>query len=152
MLYWNVEFQEEYKRLDALCRECFKSKEGVSEYIRQMENVPWNDRRFVPSWESDYKTLKHMRWLRNRLAHEVGSLNSQVCTQDDVAWIMAFHRKILEVCDPLAVVSKEQKQRSLNRQADSRPPMEATGNSNSQRREKKSFWAGFLAKIRNIWK
>ena len=40
----NTVFQEEYKRLDALCRDVFVSRDGVSEYIRQMEVVSYAER------------------------------------------------------------------------------------------------------------
>ena len=69
MIETNIEFQEEYKRLDALCKDIFSSKEGIWEFIRDIESVPWNERRFISSWEPDYKQLNHMRWVRNQLAH-----------------------------------------------------------------------------------
>ena len=33
----NIEFQEQCKRLNKLCREMYSSKEGVSAYIQDME-------------------------------------------------------------------------------------------------------------------
>ena len=54
----NLEFQEEYKRLDRLCKNYLSSAEAVSEYIRQMESTPWSNRLYVFTWEDDYKQLK----------------------------------------------------------------------------------------------
>ncbi|MDE6302374.1 MAG: hypothetical protein K2M36_02150 [Clostridia bacterium] len=112
MLEWNVKFQEEYKRLDALCKDLFSSKEGISEYIREMENTPYEYRNLVSGWDLCYKQLKHMRWMRNQFAHEVGTLNSDLCTYDDILWIRALYTQILHVCDPLAIVGKAQRART----------------------------------------
>lgn len=100
----NLEFQEEYKRLDCLCKDYLSSAEGVSEYIRQMEKMPWSSRRYVPTWEDDYKKLKHVRWIRNQLAHEVGTLNSDICTEADTDWVQSFHNRIIDGSDPFTVI------------------------------------------------
>ena len=34
-----MEFQEEYKRLDRLCKETLQSEQGVTQYIEQMKKV-----------------------------------------------------------------------------------------------------------------
>lgn len=57
MLTLNLEFQEEYKRLDRLCKDYLSSAEGVSEYIRQMESTSWSNRRYVITWADDYFKL-----------------------------------------------------------------------------------------------
>lgn len=42
----NIEFQEQYKRLDRLCRDMYSSSDsGVSAYIRDMENTPFDVQR-----------------------------------------------------------------------------------------------------------
>lgn len=43
VMYLSIEFQEEYKRLDRLCKDYLASAEGVSEYIRQMESTSIHD-------------------------------------------------------------------------------------------------------------
>ena len=50
-----IEFQEEYKRLDKLCKDIFYSEEGVSEYIRQMEKILWTNKKNVYMLEEEYK-------------------------------------------------------------------------------------------------
>lgn len=106
MITLNLEFQEEYKRLDRLCKDCLSSGEGVSEYIRQMDSTPLHNHRFIDNWDRDYKKLKHVRWIRNQLAHEVGTLRSDICTKDDLGWVQSFYDKILNGSDPLTVVRK----------------------------------------------
>ena len=51
-----LEFQEAYKRLDNLCRDCFRSNDGVTEYIKQMEYVFEKGEESIPDWTRRYKT------------------------------------------------------------------------------------------------
>ena len=102
----NVTFQEEYKRLDKLCADCFSGTEGVSEYIRQMEATPLQDREYAIGFDNDYKQLKHMRWIRNCLAHEVGSMEADICTDDDLDWVKGFYERIRTGTDPLTQIHK----------------------------------------------
>ena len=46
------------------------------------------------TWDADYKQLKHFRWLRNQLAHEVGTLNADFCTEEDLALLKKFYSRI----------------------------------------------------------
>lgn len=95
MIEKNVEFQEKYKQLDTLCKDIFSSKDGVSVYISEWENV--------------YKQLKHLRWIRNQLAHEVGAFNSDICSDFDLKWLTDFYDSILNRTDPLAIVGQAQR-------------------------------------------
>lgn len=147
MINLNVEFQEEYKRLDALCKDIFCSKEGISEYIRTMESVSPNDIRFAPTWKTDYKQLKHLRWVRNQLAHEVGAFEQELCTSSDIDWLKDFYRRIMTVRDPLAVIgeAKEAEQRQVQNH---KPVSEKS----IQKRKKCSLsWSGIIEKIKKIF-
>lgn len=93
------EFFETYKRLDKLCREIFDCQNGVSEYISQMENTP-KGRNKVASWDSDYKALKHLRWLRNRIAHD--TTEGSISKQDDILWAESFYNRIMKQEDPFS--------------------------------------------------
>ena len=103
-------FFEEYKRLDKLCGERLRSRNGVSAYIAEMERKAARGRTAVPSWASDDKALKHLRWVRNRLAHE--SAESRVSTAEDLAVLQEFHRRLLSGQDPLALLEKAGKRLS----------------------------------------
>lgn len=102
----NLEFQEAYKRLDKLCRECFDSETGVTEYLRLMELDNALGDRYVITWENDYKNLKHIRWLRNQLSHEVGTLQSDFCSEEDLEFAVNFYERILNGSDPLTKLKK----------------------------------------------
>lgn len=106
MLALNITFQEEYKRLDRLCKDGLSSTEGVTAYIRYMEFASWENRCCIATWDADYRRLKHLRWLRNRLAHEVGVLDSDLCTDKDLEWLLAFYNRILQREDPLSLLRR----------------------------------------------
>ena len=93
MLELNITFQEEYKKLDNLCKDCYGSKEGISEYINQMEKNHQSGLRLIPNWDDDYKQLKHSRWIRNQLAHETGTLYLDVCSKNDIEFITIFYKR-----------------------------------------------------------
>lgn len=95
------DFFEEYKRLDALCRDLLSAERGVSAYLEEMEAAPnalWPQ---LPGWEDDYYTLKHLRWVRNQIAHEPGFAG---CTPEDLQALAAFTRRVLGRQDPLALL------------------------------------------------
>ena len=97
---------DEYKRLDAVCRDIFSCQYGVSEYISQMERAaPWI-RTYIPCWDEDYRTLKRLRWLRNRIAHETSSTD---CDINDIERFEDFYNRLLIQQDPLAVLEKSER-------------------------------------------
>lgn len=113
MLELDRELFDEFKRVDAICRDMFSCQHGVSEYISQMEGVSVYKRCRAPSWEQDYRALKRTRWLRNQIAHE---LTAADCTIADVEYLRDFHDRLLRQQDPLAVLRKveQEERRSLH--------------------------------------
>lgn len=96
-------FFEEYKRLDKLCGEIFSCRNGVSEYITQMECA--NQGRYkVSSWDNDYKALKHIRWVRNQIAHD--TTGHTICTESDLLFVIDFYCRIINREDPFAQLRK----------------------------------------------
>lgn len=105
MLKINVRFQEEYLRLDSLCRDFFGSYRGVSLYIEQMELVDEREWSKIDGWENDLKALKRMRHIRNRLAHELDALDKRISSEKDISWMKDFYTRIMEETDPLTRLS-----------------------------------------------
>lgn len=95
---------DEYKRVDNICRDMFLSQSGISQYIIEMEQNSFYGNSRVPLWDRDYRRLKHVRWLRNQIAHESFATD---CSKEDVAWLEEFHNRLLKQQDPLALLSKE---------------------------------------------
>ncbi len=110
----NIDFLEEYKAVDGFIRDAYRAAEGVSEYIRIMETDFVVGQAYCSSWGEEYRMLKRMRWIRNKLAHDV-SIDEEICEEDDYIWLESFHNRLLNTCDPLSVIrihrEKEQEQR-----------------------------------------
>lgn len=96
-------FLQTYKRLDNLCRDM--NGVGVTGYLEDMEQLPDGEYR-VPGWKDDYLQLKHYRYLRNRIVHEVNADEEDLCSAADTVWIENFYTRILGTNDPLALYRK----------------------------------------------
>lgn len=101
-------FFEEYKRLDKLCGEMLSCKNGVSRYIAEME-AEERARDIIPSWKTDHKTLKHLRWVRNQIAHDTS--DAAISDEDDLLYVRDFYKRITAQSDPLSQLRKAQKSR-----------------------------------------
>ena len=97
-------FFEEYKRLDRLCSDIYSCQNGVSQYIADMEGNDAYGKFRVPSWDDDFRMLKHIRWVRNRIAHalETGPLSEE----SDLYFVQDFYERILSGQDPLTLLRK----------------------------------------------
>lgn len=102
-----LEFLENYKNLDELCRQILSSDRGVSEYIDEM-SYGSQGYRMIPGWERDYKQLKKMRWIRNRLVHETDSFEDNLVNVKDIEWLHTFYRRILECTDPFSLLHQSE--------------------------------------------
>jgi len=93
----------EFKKLDNLCKDLLSSEKGVTSYIEEMENTPLSKQMLVSDFDETYKMLKHVRWVRNDIAH--GNGNSE-CEQEDIDFVCDFYKKILSRTDPFAIIRK----------------------------------------------
>ena len=94
-----VELLEEYKYVDKICQEMLGAGKGVTAYIEQLDETPMTVRYWITEWNDEYKQLKHVRWLRNQIAHSTESVE---CSQADVEWLKGFHNRLLTQQDILA--------------------------------------------------
>ena len=101
----NINFMDLYKRVDRFIKDAYHSSEGVSEYIRLMESKDSKGRRYVSGWNSDYDSLKHLRWIRNQLAHEV-DYDEDICSDEEYEWLEDFHSRLFSSDDPLGKLRK----------------------------------------------
>ena len=104
----NIEFMELYKSVDRFIKDAYSSTEGVSEYIRQMEQNDFKGRRYVATWGTDYDKLKRLRWIRNQLSHEIG-YDSDICEEADYGWLESFRSRLYSTGDPLALMNQAEK-------------------------------------------
>lgn len=109
-----LEFLDTYKKLDELCRQLFLSDKGVSQYIDEMSSEGYGKWR-VAGWERDYKRLKNIRWIRNRLVHDRDSFESDLVNEKDIEWMRTFYQRIMECTDPFSLLPQSDK---INRKTD----------------------------------
>ncbi|MDE6361872.1 MAG: hypothetical protein K2L53_02730, partial [Clostridia bacterium] len=101
----NVEFIEQYKRLDKLCKEKLNSNEGVTSYIVEMETTPYETTAEISAWDATYKQIKHFRWMRNQLVHEI-SFDEDFCSNEDIKIIKNLYELIIKAQDPLSLANR----------------------------------------------
>ncbi len=106
-----MEFFDEYKAVDNICRDMFQTQQGVTEYINQMEANDLQGSRRVVNWNEKYKMLKHLRWLRNQIAHDNSAPELE---ENDLIELQHFHTQLLNQKDPLAVLFKVKRETTNN--------------------------------------
>lgn len=108
-----IELLEEYKYVDAICRDMLGAEKGVTAYIEQLDETPVTVRYWITEWNNEYRQLKHIRWLRNQIAHSTGYVD---CTQSDLDWLKDFHNRLLTQQDLLAKAHRGIKESQIQRQ------------------------------------
>ena len=108
-----IELLEEYKYVEAICRDMLDDEKGVSAYIEELDKTPVTVRYWITEWNDEYRQLKHIRWLRNQIAH---STESVACSQADVDWLKGFHNRLLTQQDLLAKARQVIKESEIERQ------------------------------------
>ena len=108
-----IELLEEYKYVDAICRDMLGAEKGVTAYIEQLDETPMTVRYWITEWNDEYRQLKHIRWLRNQIAHSTGSVE---CSQSDLDWLKGFHNRLLTQQDLLAKAHRVIKESQIQRQ------------------------------------
>ena len=100
----NEQFLTSYTVLDKNCCEKFGvSSGGVTEYINRLNNA-----RFAPGREDALPRLVRYRNLRNKMAHEIGSLRKMNdVTKSDVVWLKKFDKDISRRRDPISSYLKK---------------------------------------------
>lgn len=101
-----MSFMQSYKRLDNLCKDLFRSSQGVTSYIEAMEKCR-RGANAIAQWKNDYLKLKHYRYIRNRIAHDNNADESLLCKKEDARWIDGFYNRIINGQDPLTLYRKK---------------------------------------------
>ena len=144
----NVDFLEQYKQLDKLCKDMYSSGEGVSSYIKDMESASCSEKQCVYNWDAIYKQLKHIRWLRNQLAHEI-DINTDFCDQNDIDWVKQFYKSIFNGNDPLAIARQSKQQ--VGTRTTKLDSTIVKSNNAVKEKPRKSLWSRFASKIKNLF-
>ena len=160
-----LEFLEAYKSLDDLCKQILSNDRGISQYIDEMNHEGLGPKK-VDCWEKDYRQLKKMRWIRNQLAHEVGTLNSNICTKEDLDWVKNFYNRIITGSDPFTIIRKklEEEARRAKQQEQARKAVVSNQPKSTQQKQtrqkttrqkpkhqKLSFWSRLVVNIKKFF-
>lgn len=147
----NIAFLETYKRLDNLCKDLYRTETGVTSYIDEMRSTPASLAGFVPDWNFQLGQLRRLRHIRNQLTHESGTLDSLLCTQEDINWLNAFYQSLLNQTDPIALLYASRhvsSARRVTQQAHQNQPMVRTQRPNNNQRKPAhsdgNFWGNLL--------
>lgn len=95
-------FIDSYKHLEKLCGEVLNDDRRVSAYIDEMLRTP-SGSYYVRTWDEDLKNLKHYRWVRNKISHEPGYTEQNMCNPEDELWLDEFYSRIMNKTDPLSL-------------------------------------------------
>ena len=95
-------FVDSYKHLEKLCGDLLNDERRVSAYIDEMIQTQ-SGAHYVRGWNSDLKQLKHLRWARNRIVHDPGCTEENMCEPADTQWLDDFYDRIMNQTDPLAL-------------------------------------------------
>ncbi len=111
------DFFEEFKRLERLCSDMYSQKHGVSLYIDEMNEKRALGESMFSDWRKNYNLLKHLRYLRNQIAHGEGD---NVCSNADVEEIKWFYNMIISGNDPLALLAKASRKNTSSKSSQSK--------------------------------
>ena len=97
-------FRKAFIELEKLCNDIYGGHHGVTQYIDEMSATCHRGVHTVPGWSADYETLRNLRHIRNRMAHETeegyGDLTGKT------AWLIDFRQRILNGSDPLTILRR----------------------------------------------
>lgn len=100
-----VEFLDEYKKLDNLIKDKFSSEQGVTEYINRMKANDYFASHLISGWGSTYRQLIYIRKVRNDIVHE----NYSDCEPGDIEYVLDFYKELMDLKDPLTLYYIKQK-------------------------------------------
>ena len=103
-------FIDSYKYVEKLCGEIYRDERRLSAYIDEMQNT-LDGAYYVRGWADDLQMLKHCRWLRNKIVHEPGCTEENMCEPEDELWLDDFYDRIMCQTDPLAQYAAAIRQR-----------------------------------------
>ena len=98
-----MRFFDEYKKLDALCKDMYAFEKGVTDYLNNMEENFQQGTHTVRGWDRDYRAIKRLRHIRNLIGHKAGSSG---CTEADFNDLQRIHLRFLQHEDPLLLLEK----------------------------------------------
>ena len=124
----NGRLMKSFSQLEKLLNDMYGRQEGkgsVTVYIDLMKEKQQTDREVydVDDWEEDLRSLKNIRYKRNKIAHECDAMDTAMCDEEDILWLEKFRERVMRGTDPLARLNRE-KQRKITKSVVRRRPAE----------------------------
>ncbi len=88
----NMEFMDLYKSVDNNLKNNLGTDKGVTEYISILERRAGGSKSTL-EMKQELKMMKQLRWVRNKLAHEV-DYGTQILETGDCEWLESFQKRI----------------------------------------------------------
>ena len=98
-------FLEAYKHLERLCGDILNEERPISAYIEEMKNTP-RGAFMISDWDDDLKNLEYYRRIRNKITHEPGCTEENMCDPEDTLWLEDFYERIINQTDPITLYRK----------------------------------------------
>lgn len=96
------EFMDAYKHLEKLCGEIYGGQYGITQYITDMEQTFSYDSGRISGWDEDLKTLKRLRYIRNKMVHDMADYDLDY-EQEDIDFLKDFYQRIMNQQDPISL-------------------------------------------------
>lgn len=107
----NGRLMKSFSRLEKLLNDMYGRQDGkssVTVYIDLMIEKQQTDRDVydVDDWEEDLRSLKNIRYKRNKIAHESDAMDADMCDEEDILWLEKFRERVMRGTDPLAQLTR----------------------------------------------
>ena len=99
----NQIFFREYTALDKLLHSVYSAEQGCAGVTHYLNLLKENDIKISdPNKNYVFKKLRHLRHIRNEMAHEPGAFENAVVKQEDIDFIRSFSQSVKNCQDPLS--------------------------------------------------
>lgn len=118
----NGRLMKSFSRLEKLLNDMYGRQEGkgsVTVYIDLMIEKQQTDRDVydVDDWEEDLRSLKSIRYKRNKIAHESDAMDADMCDEKDILWLEKFRERVMRGTDPLAQLTRMKEQQRIHEES-----------------------------------
>lgn len=97
-----IDFLDNYKRLESFLRDAYDCDSGVSTYLAAMETSRAQGQLCIDGWQNFERRLKYLRHIRNIITHDARS--GGCCGEEDVATLETIIDLFMQRKDPMSLL------------------------------------------------
>ena len=117
----NTLLVEYFGDLEQECNQIYNDTHGVTTYINEMKDLESQGVPKVKDWSASLKRLKEIRHKRNKLSHGEISFREEWAEKEDLEFLLAFRKKVLNQTDPIALYYNQRKGTKTKKAKKSKP-------------------------------